>query len=100
MAKPNALQAVLDKQASTPEPPAPQEPAAPPHRRKPRPKRAAQPSSRRGTTLIGGHFPEPIARQLRLLAAEEGTTNQELIREALDLLFTKKGKKRIDELAP
>ena len=45
--------------------------------------------------MVGGHFPPDVLRQLRMIAAEEDTTNQALIAEALDLLFTKKGKQKI-----
>ena len=54
---------------------------------------------RKNTVLIGGHFPPSVAKQLGILAAEEGTTKQELLGEALDLLFVKKGKNRIREIA-
>lgn len=50
------------------------------------------------TVLVGGHFPPAVLKQLRLIAAEEDTTNQALIAEALDLLFIKKGKDRIQKL--
>lgn len=55
-------------------------------------------SVRANTVLIGGHFMPGVAKQLRILAAEEETTNQALLEQALDLLFVKKGKKRIAEL--
>ncbi len=45
--------------------------------------------------LVGGHFHPDVLKQLRMIAAEEGTTNQALIAEALDLLFKKKGKDAI-----
>ena len=51
--------------------------------------------SREKTVLIGGHFPPEVQRQLRMIAAEEGTTNQALLAEALNLLFRKKGKDAI-----
>ena len=51
--------------------------------------------NRGNTVLIGGHFSPEVAKQLRIIAAEEGTTNQALLKQALDLLFTKKGKKLI-----
>ena len=54
--------------------------------------------SRSNTVLIGGHFPPEVSRQLRIIAAEEGTTNQALLQEALDLLFAKKGKKLINDI--
>lgn len=54
--------------------------------------------SRFGTKLIAGHFNPKIARQLRIIAAEEDTTIQALLEEALDLLFIKKGKSHIGDL--
>lgn len=60
-------------------------------------KKAAKPS-RANKVLIGGHFPPEVNKQLRLIAAEEGTTNQELLEEALNLLFVKKGKALIKDL--
>ena len=48
--------------------------------------------SREGRRLIAGHFDPKVAKQLKLLAAEEDTTVQALLEEALDLLFVKKGK--------
>lgn len=100
----NALQAVLDRQiaAQPATQEAPASPAAPARARRqarrtdqldepadpashPRPSRA-------GKRLIGGHFPPAIAKHLRILAAEEGTSVQALLEEALDLLFVKKGK--------
>lgn len=53
---------------------------------------------RSNTVLIGGHFSPSILKQLRILAAEEGTTNQALLEQALDLLFVKKGKGHIADL--
>ncbi len=48
--------------------------------------------SRDGRKLIAGHFDPKVAKQIKLLAAEEETTVQALLEEALDLLFVKKGK--------
>lgn len=89
MAKGNALQAVLDRAKAGGEPaPSPatlaEAPAA----------RGAQ-GSRRGTKLIGGHFPPEVSTQLRILAAEGGTTVQSLLAEALDDLFVKKGRNHV-----
>jgi antitoxin-like ribbon-helix-helix protein len=36
-----------------------------------------------------------VKQRLRMIAAEEGTTSQALLEEALDLLFIKKGKQAI-----
>ena len=57
--------------------------------------RKAPAGGRQGTKLIGGHFPPEVSTQLRILAAEEGTTVQKLLGEALDDLFVKKGRNRI-----
>ena len=62
------------------------------------PKAKKSTSSRHGTVLIGGHFPPNVKQQLRMLAVEEGKTNQALLEEALDLLFVKKAKKSLSEL--
>ena len=48
--------------------------------------------SREGRRLIAGHFNPKVAKQLKLLAAEEETTVQNLLEEALELLFVKKGR--------
>ena len=54
---------------------------------------------RDSTVMVGGHFPPHVLRQLRMIAAEEDTTNQALIADALDLLFMRKGKQKIADLA-
>lgn len=91
----NRLQAVLDRAAGSHEPPRKPKSASRPAalrttsaRRKVMPQEAA-------TVLVGAHLPPAYLRQLRLLAAEEGVTSNALIREALDLLFVKKGRERI-----
>ncbi len=92
MKKSNPLQAALDRVERTqPDPVSAVHAAALPEstatqKRKP---------SREGTVLIGGHFPPAVKQRLRLLAAEENTTSQALLEEALDLLFIKKGKQAI-----
>jgi len=55
-------------------------------------------SSRQGKVLIAGHFSKDISKQLKYIGIEEEKTNQELLEEALDLLFVKKGKKSLSEL--
>jgi hypothetical protein len=87
----NALQAVLERQAreTKAEQPAPaaQERAG----------EAASPAlepkysrtSRTGRKPVAGHFDLKVAKQLKLLAAEEEPTIQALLEEALDLLFMK-----------
>jgi hypothetical protein len=89
----NAMQAVLDRAAHAETAPPPALPAI----RRPK---AAPPAketsferpSRRNTRLIGGHFPPEIGRQLRMLAAEEDTTIQALLEEAIKLLLAKKAR--------
>jgi hypothetical protein len=89
MAKGNALQAVLDRAKAGGEPaPSPANPAEAPASR-------GTQGSRRGTKLIGGHFPPEVSTQLRILAAEGGTTVQSLLAEALDDLFVKKGRNHV-----
>ena len=54
--------------------------------------------SRNGTRLIAGHFDHSVSHQLRIIAAEEETTIQALLTEALDLLFLKRGKPMVHDL--
>jgi hypothetical protein len=84
----NSLQAVLDQHKAA----SPPKPARRPQTSEPAPD--VRPS-RQGTRLIGGHFSPEVAKQFRILAAEEGTTGQALLEEALSDLFVKKGKKVI-----
>ncbi len=58
----------------------------------PPPARSPSPSKSSGKRKhVGGYFAPPVAKQLRLLASEEETTVQELLTEALTLLFAKRG---------
>jgi len=56
---------------------------------------------REGTTLVGGHLPKEYGNQLLFLSAEETAlqgrriTHVELLKEALNDLFVKKGKKAL-----
>ena len=67
--------------------------ARPPEDSRPRQVRAG----REGKSNITGYFPPEVKKQLRLLAAEQDTTIQNLLAEALNDLFAKNGK---PELAP
>jgi hypothetical protein len=51
--------------------------------------------SRDGRRFLCGHFDPKVVRQMKMLAAEEDTTTQALLEEALDLLFLKKGRGKI-----
>jgi hypothetical protein len=115
----NALQAVLDRavQQTLTEKAAPAEPPAttksPARERRAaarrgmaaseRPAKEAEPSKhyrpiRDGKRFVGAHFHPEVARQLKMLAAEDGTTIQELLEQAVDLLFVKNGKTKIAEM--
>lgn len=63
---------------------------------KPKPQLRPVPKpSRKGKVLVAGHFPVEVSTQLRIMAAEERSTVQALIAEALDLLFAKRRKPQI-----
>jgi hypothetical protein len=112
----NALQAVLDRAVQEPEakaPPARRPPAVPdlaPTRptggRRPKANSAAKQEggekffrpARVGKRFVGAHFDPEVARQLKMLAAEDDKTIQELLEDAVDLLFVKAGKARIADL--
>lgn len=53
------------------------------------------PPSRQGKRFIGAHFEPEVAIQLKVLAATSDTTSQELLRDALNLLFVKHGQNPI-----
>ena len=63
----------------------------------PAPRPQAAPAVRRGTKAITVHFPENVRRQLKSLAAEEGRSMEDMVAEALNLLFARHRK---PELAP
>jgi hypothetical protein len=45
--------------------------------------------------LVGGHFPPEVSRALKITAAEESTTVQALLAEAINGVFAKRGKPEI-----
>lgn len=53
--------------------------------------------SRAGKTFVGGYFPPEVRRLIKTLAAEQDKTVQQLVGEALNLLFANNGK---GEIAP
>jgi hypothetical protein len=91
MKKPNALASALRNSGAMvaasppPEQPAPQEPLS------------ASAPSRRDTKAITVHFPEDVRRQLKSMAAQEGRSMEDMVAEALNLLFVRYRK---PELAP
>ena len=84
MAKKPSLAAALHAHAGQPQSEAePQEtPTAP----------SLQPPSRQGKKTIAGHFDPAVSRQLREIALAEDSSVQELLREALNDLFLKRGR--------
>ena len=51
--------------------------------------------ARAGTRQIAGHFPDATLRALKHLMAEEDTTLQALLDEAIDDLLVKKGRAKL-----
>ena len=54
---------------------------------------------RESKTNVTAYFPSIVKKQLRMLAAEEETTIQNLLAEALNDLFAKRGKPEIAPLS-
>jgi hypothetical protein len=50
------------------------------------------PPSRQGKKTIAGHFDPAVSRQLREIALAEDSSVQDLLREALNDLFAKRGR--------
>ena len=92
MKKPSALESALRNSGAVVAAP-PQPEAAPASPLPPR----SQPASRRVTKPITVHFPEDVRRQLKSMAAEEGRSMEDMVAEALNLLFARHRK---PELAP
>ena len=91
MKKPTALASALRNSGATvAASPAPERPAPPETL-------PASALSRRDTKAITVHFPEEVRRQLKSMAAEEGRSMEDMIAEALNLLFVRY---RRTELAP
>jgi hypothetical protein len=92
MKKPSALESALRNSGATVSASQPSEPAP-----APLPHPRAQPVSRQATKAITVHFPEEVRRQLKSMAAEEGRSMEDMVAEALNLLFVRH---RRPELAP
>ena len=52
-----------------------------------KPAAAAARPSRQGAKHVGGYFDPAVSRQLRQIAADEDSSLQELLAEAIDMLF-------------
>jgi len=93
MKKPSALESALRNSGATVAAPPQPNAAAAASTSPPR----SQPASRRATKPITVHFPEEVRRQLKSMAAEEGRSMEDMVAEALNLLFARHRK---PELAP
>jgi hypothetical protein len=62
---------------------------------KKKPQSQTRSASRAGKVLVAGHFPAEVQMQLKVMAAEERSTVQALLGEAIDLLFAKRRKPQI-----
>ena len=54
-------------------------------------------ASRQGRKHVGAYVPPDVARQLRVIAAQEDTSTQALIVEAINLLFRHRGASTVAE---
>lgn len=63
-------------------------PAAEPVQEKPTATARYHAPSRQGKQLVGGHLPPQYKRTLKMLSAETGKSQEELLRSALEMLFT------------
>ena len=91
--KMNTLQAALNN--VTPKEKGQEKPPVAPRQKRTTSAKVQKPPSRENTSFIGGHFPRDVAKQFKLLAVEEDASHQELLDEALQLLFLKKNSKNI-----
>lgn len=60
----------------------------------------AVPPSRVGRVLIGGHFAPEVQMELKVLAAQERTTVQQLVAEGLNAVFASRHRPQIAALTP
>jgi len=91
MKRPGALASALRNSGSTVAASSSEEPSSAPEQP------ATITPTRRGTKAITVHFPEDVRRQLKSMAAEEGRSMEDMVAEALNLLFARH---RRPELAP
>jgi len=78
---------------------APEAPQSAPETVQPEIEVRAAPKPRRpvrmNTKHVGGHFDPAVSRQLRSIALDEDTTVQELLAEAIDMIFQSRQKPTI-----
>lgn len=58
---------------------------------------SSKPPSREGKKFVGAYFSPEVSTQLKILSAKSGQTNQDLLGEALNLLFVHYGENPIAE---
>lgn len=68
----------------------PKPPPAPQEAEEARPAKAA--ATRTNTRQVSGHYPPEVAQTLRLIAVEQDKDVQEILAEALNMLFARYGK--------
>lgn len=56
--------------------------------------------SRTNTKHIGGYYPHEVSKQLRLIGLDEDKSVQDLLAEALDMLFQSRRKPMIAQKSP
>ena len=88
MSKRSSLSEALRQASGKAEPPKPVAIATPENK-------APRVPSRRGKKSIAGFFDPAASLQLRQIALDEGSNVQDLLREAINDLFEKRGKPRI-----
>jgi hypothetical protein len=98
MAKPNPLAQGLNQIAVRPPARVPSVVPSEPSEAAPTP--AKRPPSRGGRVLVGGFFSPEVQTALKVLAAEERTTLQALLTEAINTVFAKRGRPEIAGLPP
>ena len=86
--QPNLTQALKESAGTTPPIDTDTPPPTQTHARK----------ARQNTKMIGGHFSKPVHRQLKQMALDSECSIQDLLGEALNLLFDQAGKPPIAKL--
>ncbi len=94
MAKKPSLSAAL-QEATRPAAPEPAPAAAVPGLSHSATPRQPVPPSRQGKKTVSAHFDPAVSRLLRQIALEEDSSVQDLLREAINDLFAKRGKPAI-----
>jgi hypothetical protein len=96
MAKPknSLVNAMSGVGRESPPAPSPSPPSTPSPGLRPTTARS-RPPSREGRKIIAGYFDPAVSKQLHQIALDDDTTLQELLREAINDLFTKRHKSPI-----